>query len=88
VAVRNLWEWIVLVCVGSEWSRRGRVVDAAAAVVALVVVVVSLLRGRPGNRFVSGRRSCPVVMIRRDPLFAPKEGHHKPVKIETPRLLQ
>ena len=43
MAVWNLWEWIVLVSVGSEWSRHGRVVEAAVAVVALVVVVVSSL---------------------------------------------
>ena len=82
----------MLMCVGSEWSRHGRVVDAAVVVVALVVVVVSSLKivarqVRESLR-VALRRSCPAVMIRRDRLFGPKEGLHKPVKIETPPLLQ
>ena len=82
----------MLVSVGSEWSRHGRVVEAAVAVVALVVVVVSSLscrrcrslRGRSGNRSVEkivsgGHVSASSSSCR-------KEGHHKPVKIETPRL--
>ncbi|EJK65578.1 hypothetical protein THAOC_13544 [Thalassiosira oceanica] len=68
----------VAVAVGSACS-------IAVIVVAGCSLLIELARQVRESLRVALRRSCPAVMIWRDLLFTPKEGHHKPVKIENPR---
>jgi len=70
----------VAVAVGSACS-------IAVIVVAGCSLLIELARQVRESLRVALRRSCPAVMIWRDLLFTPKEGHHKPVKIENPRFV-